>query len=129
MDLKEFVRDTLIQLTEGVKEAQGRCFEMGGLINPMLSMPISNEAEFRVGDKYYPTTNVRFTVGLTESNSVAKGGGIGVLLPKLSVGVGAEKEKGNETVTSVKFNVTVVFPYIGRDGEHSPLSGLGFYGV
>ena len=30
--LKEFVRDTLIQITEGIKEAQDECFKIGGLI-------------------------------------------------------------------------------------------------
>ena len=34
MDLKDFVKETLVQITEGVKEAQEECKKSGCRINP-----------------------------------------------------------------------------------------------
>jgi hypothetical protein len=124
MELKEFVKDTLIQIIEGVKEAQNECFKSGGLINPMFETPVSNDEEFKIKGKYYPASKVNFTVGLTESDAGGGKRGIGVFLGKLSIGIENTKEVEAQSVTRVEFGVTVVFPYIDRAGKHIPLSRL-----
>nr|WP_320058822.1 hypothetical protein [uncultured Bacteroides sp.] len=118
MDLKDFVKETLVQITEGVKEAQNECKDLGGLVNPMLETPISNEEKFEIRSKYYPATSVNFKVGLTESDSTGAKKGIGVFLGKISAGAESKKDTEIQSVTSVEFSVTVVFPYISRDGKH-----------
>jgi hypothetical protein len=124
MELKDFVKDTLIQIMEGVKEAQVECKELGGLVNPMLEPPISNAARYKVNDKYYPACKVSFKVGLSELDATGGKNGIGVFLSKISMG--AERTKGSESqsVTNIEFDVTVVFPYITREGKHVPLDGF-----
>ena len=126
MDLKNFVKETLIQITEGVKEAQEVCKESGGLVNPMLETPICNAEKYEVKGKYYPASLVSFKVGLTESDTTEGKAGIGVFLSKISIGAEGKKEIETQSVTSVEFNVTVVFPYISREGKHIPLSSLNF---
>ncbi|MDR1455951.1 MAG: hypothetical protein LBJ01_09895 [Tannerella sp.] len=121
MELKEFVKETLVQITKGVQEAQDECYEIGGLINPMLDTPISNGPKFELKGKHYPASVVKFTVGLTESNAASEKGGIGVFLPKISLGVEAEKGKENQTATNVEFSIVVIFPYVDRQGKHVPL--------
>lgn len=124
MDLKDFIRDTLVQITEGVKEAQDICRDMGGLVNPMLQVGVCNGETFRFKDSDYPATTVNFKVGLEESNSNGNKTGIGVFLGKASLG--KEYNKGNEiqSITNVEFSVTVVFPYISREGKHVNISDV-----
>ncbi|EGK03400.1 hypothetical protein [Dysgonomonas mossii] len=124
MELKEFVKETLIQITEGVMEAQEECFKSGGLINPMLAVKTSNEEVYKHHDSDYPATKITFKVGLTESDTKDNKKGIGVFLGKMSLG--AESSKGSEiqSVTSIEFSVVAVLPYVDREGGHIPISAL-----
>lgn len=124
MDLKDFVRDTILQITEGVKEAQKACIEHGALVNPMLSPKVCNEPIYRHDDKDYPATQIIFNVGLTESGDSSSKTGIGVFLGKVSVG--RENEKGNmmQTVTNISFSVNIVLPFIERKGKHVPVNQI-----
>jgi hypothetical protein len=124
MELKEFVKETLVQITEGVKEAQDECKKAGGLINPMLRIPVSNAEKFEIDGQYYPASKVSFRVGLSESDTAGGKNGIGVFLGKFSMGIEKVKETEIQSITSVEFDVTVVFPYITREGKHFPLSQL-----
>lgn len=124
MDLKDFVKETLVQITEGVKEAQDECKKHGGLVNPMLSVKTCNSNTYRHADKDYPATDVLFKVGLTESNNKGDKTGIGVFLGKVSLGKEGSKEHETQSVTSVEFSVTVVFPYISRDGKRVTMTGV-----
>lgn len=125
MDLKDFVSGTLIQITEGVKDAQEKCKSMGGLINPMLK--VSNNYN---GDKYshddsdYPATKVYFKVGLTESDCKGNKSGIGVFLGHVSIGNESNKGVETQSVTSVEFAVTAVFPYIDKEGKSINIHGI-----
>jgi len=45
MELKEFVKETLIQITKGVKESQGDISDLGGYVNPavrIVSLQVKN---------------------------------------------------------------------------------------
>lgn len=46
MELKDFVKETLLQITQGIKEAQEATEEYGSVINP--SSYNSGEAEFKL---------------------------------------------------------------------------------
>lgn len=124
MELKEFVKETLIQITEGVKEAQEKCFESGGLINPMLAVKTSNAEVYRHHDSDYPATKITFRVGLTESDSKDNKKGIGVFLGKMSIGAESSKSSEIQSVTSVEFSVVAVLPYVDRKGKHIPASEM-----
>lgn len=124
MTLKDFVKDTLEQITQGVKEAQDTCKEWGGLINPMLEIPVSNAEKFQVDGKYYPASKVNYTVVLADTENTSKKGGVGVLLPRITLGGQVESEKEYKVNTTLDFSVTVVLPYIDRNGKHIPLSML-----
>lgn len=120
MELKAFVRETLVQITEGVVEAQEACEKMGAMINPMLSAPkIRNgdKVTFDIEGKHYPVTEVVFSVGLTSYDGDQKKAGIGVFLSSVSMGGAGAKESVQQAVTSVSFSIAVVFPFIKREPE------------
>lgn len=122
MELKEFVSETLTQICEGVKDAQQRCADMGALINPMLDVKTCNAEVYKHDGKDYPATAVKSNVGLTEVSTNGGKTGIGVFLGKVSLGKETAKESQSQMVTSVEFAITIVPPYISRDGKHFPLS-------
>lgn len=125
MELKDFVSETLTQITEGVRDAQEKCKELGGLVNPMLKVGSSyNGQPYHHRDSDYPATQVCFKVGLTESSNKGDKAGIGVFLGKVSLGKEVNKELETQSVTSVEFSVTVVFPYISRNGVHVNLAEM-----
>ncbi len=123
MELKEFVKETLLQLTEGVKEAQTECFKHGGLINPMLAVPLSNTS-LQIGDKYFPVTNVEFKVGLTENKSAENKQGVGVFLSSITLGAEHKKDRNNQLSTSIEFNIPVVLPFITREGKYFDIDNV-----
>lgn len=124
MDLKDFVKETLIEISQGVKEAQSVCLDYGALINPMLSPLVCNEPVYCHDDKDYPATSVTFNVALSESGNSGSKTGIGVFLGKISVGKENEKGITMQTATNISFSVNIVLPYIERTGKHIPLNRI-----
>ena len=125
MELKEFAKETLLQLTEGVKEAQAECLKHGGLINPMLEVPISHTgSKVQIKDKYFPVTKVEFKVGLSENTGTENKKGIGVFLSSISLGAEQTKDKSFQSITSIEFSVPVVLPFIDRDGKYVDISTM-----
>ena len=95
MELQEFVKETLLQITKGVKEAQEEARSYGGVVNPRL-----------VQD----ATNVEFEVGLTESSEDKTKKGIGVLLGGLKGGIDGSDSRTTSSVTKIRFTVPLVLP-------------------
>lgn len=126
MELKEFIKETLIQLTEGVKEAQKECLKSDGLINPLLKVPISNSDSFEFKDKHYPSTEVKFKVGLTESTKDINKVGVGVFLSAISLGGESKGEIGIQSITSIEFSINTVMPFLNRQGKVVSMKGM-FY--
>lgn len=124
MDLKDFVKETIVQITDGVKEAQDICKDKGAFINPMLDVKVCNGESFHHDDKDYPITKIKFHVGLTESSSGGSKNGIGVFLGKVSLGHESDKGEESTAVTSIEFSIAAVLPYIDRHGKHVPLDGV-----
>lgn len=107
------------------RELRLECLKQGGLINPMLEVPRSNvHKEFEIESKYYPATEVKFKVGLTETDETGTKKGIGVFLSAISVGAEEKKENNIQSITSIEFSVNVVFPYLTRKGEHFDLTKI-----
>lgn len=98
MELREFVKDTLIAITLGVQDAQAD--ENG------------QDAVFGNGDGIaYKERIVSFDVALAESDSSSKSGKIGVALSIIGeIGAGADQMKKIQSTTRVQFEVPVRFP-------------------
>ena len=58
MELQEFVKETLLQITIGVKEAQEAVKEYGAVVNPKQYKSTSDATNARVKNEYYPVQNM-----------------------------------------------------------------------
>ena len=111
MELKEFVKETLTQIVDGIKEAQEVCGKIGAIVNPHI-----DDANDSIRQE-----KVSFEVLLSgvENNENKKG--IGVWLSSVGVGVNQSDKQENSTHTKVSFDVYVQFPIISSKTNESGL--------
>ncbi len=112
MKLKDFVKTTLVEIVEGVKEAQevvAHTFS-GAMINPPIE---SNETAKRTGTHVYLQSQVRdvdfdVAVAAREEVGMKPGGGISIVV--LKAGVEGELSYENTAVNRIRFKVPIVLP-------------------
>lgn len=115
MKLSEFVKETLVEIAEGAKQADERYNEMGiGCVNPRGKYHFEGIASMTSGEgrlaRSVPVASVSFNlkVELEEKNEVS--GGIGAMLKVISTNLAASKGKNEISVQEISFSVPVVLP-------------------
>ena len=110
MELKEFITQTLININQGILDAQELTKDSGFLINPKNykkdkdknyivhngCLPVIQEIEF----------NVVVNVTAGKDSKIAVGAFTGIL----SGGISNTNQNNNSTQTTIKFNLPVQFP-------------------
>lgn len=114
MELKEFIKCTLIDIAEGIRSAQEEGLKFGAIINPQRSKNELNE-NIKIKDEHYTIQNIEFEVGLTIIEGTEKKSGIGVSLGTIELGKNAKKEGNNTSVNNIKFIVPMVMPSVSND--------------
>lgn len=107
MELKEFVKEALVQIADGIKEAQDSCRNLGCRINPRYKNGTANI--MRTPDDA-PVSEVKFKIGLTSETVSSDKKGIGVAFSNLTIGAMGEHGANQSSVTSVEFSIPVAFP-------------------
>ena len=110
MNLKEFVSETLVQLVDGVIEAQARTKDKKAIINPRL---IANSTTGKIGvfdTSGAPAQMIQFDVALTAMEGTGTKGGIGVVAGLFTIGSTGQSQAESSTVSRVKFSVPVSLP-------------------
>lgn len=121
MELKDFIRDTLLNIVQGVKEAQDACGIEGAIISPMDAGQLGHKVQ--VGKKIHYVQIVDFEVilgeGRTKEAEATDKGVISVVLSSIGFGVEANKsnkqEEKNKAQTCIKFSVPVILPSIDNE--------------
>lgn len=113
MELKEFVKEIFVQITDGVIEAAKICKEKGAQVNPLMKEN-TELAHTQAGNS---ATLVKFHVGLCESSEATSKNGIGVFLASVGVGITGSDHQKADTITSVDFSIPIKLPYdTGNEG-------------
>lgn len=103
MELREFVKTTLVEIAQGVKDAKVEYQKMGGEVNPL-----SGTYEGKV--KNLHITDVVFDIALTQMDKTDASKGIGVLFSSVKVGAGKTEEQELSSISRVSFSVRVKLP-------------------
>jgi hypothetical protein len=105
MELKDFVRDTLLDIIQGVKAAQDECGGTGVIICPRSG---------QVDSKYIrgPQT-ISFNIVLGGEEGEKGTSGIKVSFPQIGFQIGkiSDENKKNSEQTSVSFAVPIYFSH------------------
>lgn len=111
MDLREFVRLTLEQITEGVNDSGPRINELGGQVNPHI---MNGGEEMATHGLLWGTgvtiQVVKFDVALTVNTGTGTKGGIGILAGAVNLGSSGESHTQNSSVSRVCFAVPLALP-------------------
>jgi len=116
MELKEFVKEVLVQLCEGVSDAQVEVSKLGGVVNPS-----GFRDDVKTEDKRRPVEIVHFEIGLVSENKEGSSKGIGVFLSAIGIGGKSTDEERLESVTRIKFSVPIALPAV--DGNNTVTKG------
>ena len=112
MDLKDFVTQTLVQIVDGVKEAESQVKAKGAHLNPSFAGDVRNLPR---GGIYHTGSGqlaqfVEFDVALTVAEGTGTKGGIGVFAGPINLGSSGQSTNENVSVSKVKFLVPLALP-------------------
>jgi hypothetical protein len=111
MDLRDFVSETLIQIADGVKQAQEKATEIGARVNPKLTGGATHAAQHGfLAASGAPAQIVQFDVALTVKEGSGTKGGIGIFAGAVTLGSSGQSNAENSSVSRVKFSVPLSFP-------------------
>ena len=108
MELKTFVSQTLVEILQGVKDAQVQAKQIGGKVSPIspfCTVPANGPSV----EEDRPQ-NIEFDVAVTTSSGKETSGGIGVYVGAVGLGSKGKSEASHESVSRIKFVVPVVLP-------------------
>lgn len=121
MELSEFVKETLLQLIDGVQNAQDETQDSDAVINPRMVSDTDKLLTTIVRDESRLVQLVEFEVGLTSADLQSSKKGIGVMLGGLGIDGGVSKSGTQSTVTHIRFNIPIVLPSVdGGNTPHTP---------
>jgi len=114
MELKEFVRESLLQIIGAVREAQAQCADAE--INPIV---LDSHGGRRQSARGNDVQDVQFDVAVTATDAGEKKAGIGIVA---AIGIGASLQSAttNESVSRIKFAVTIALPSGDAGARNEP---------
>jgi hypothetical protein len=112
MELKDFIKETLTQITLGVKEAQELTKDHGVIINPDKVGTGSKGDKYLRNDGWRFVQDIEINVAVTVNEREGSKGGIGVVAGLFSAGGSISEDQENSTVSTIKFVVPVALPTV-----------------
>lgn len=119
MDLQTFIKQTLVQIAEGVQSAGSEMRKRGGLVNPRnVSIDLADgrpEYQFveeNQNDMDYKRTVevVDFDVAISATEGSETKGGIGIMVGAIGLGSQGKSDAEKSTQSRVRFRIPIVLP-------------------
>lgn len=114
MEIKDYIAETLVQIAEGIKEAQNRLKDEDVVVNP--GKTFGSQGNYWIGKKQEHGSVIRriqeveMKIGVVSSEETAGDGGAKVRLGVLNLGAGIEEKGVERNENYVKFSIPVSFP-------------------
>ncbi|WP_054591168.1 hypothetical protein ACCQ14_01785 [Xanthomonas sp. NCPPB 2865] len=123
MDLKEFVRETLVQIAAGVRDAQTDVRTLGGIVNPATQNPsTSGNSYFASVDDLHHVFLVDFDVAVTVAENAGTSAQAKLNVATiLSLGAGGQSSNSSAATNRLTFKVPLALPI--DEPSHAKLSG------
>ena len=109
MELQTFIKETLVQIANGLIEAQNELKEKDFYINPM-AFNDKDLAKSGYENKFRKFQTIKIKTLVTVNDDTTKEAGAGAKLSIFKAGVGIEESKSNSSATELEFEVPVSFP-------------------
>ena len=109
MELKEFIKTTLTEIVEAVKETQATVKDMGAIVAPTMPHAIATKT-ICVDENNLLISQVDFNVAVTAGSSNTLNGDAKAGIRVLSTSIKGQTEERNEVVSRVAFSIPVILP-------------------
>lgn len=109
MDLKEFTTQTLVQIVEGVAEANTQLSRINAFI-PSTSIRTTKDYSiaYDASGVERMMHYVEFDVAVMATESDGKSGGVGLSVMSINLGGSIESKTENQTVSRIKYSLPLV---------------------
>lgn len=118
MELRVFVKETLLQIAGGIAGAQKEGSNLRASFNPSGYQKQMDHLFFNHHLPAYPQ-DIAFDVAVTVRDSASAEGGAGILVAVLGVAGKAGTESQTEAISRVRFTVPVQLPTQPPVGPHT----------
>lgn len=109
MELKDFIRETLVQITTGVKEAQEIIKDTGCFINPE-GFHTGENVRSGFDKEYRHVQKVKMSIAINVIENSEKKVGLGVVTAILSAGISTKNNDLNSTTNHIEFDIPISLP-------------------
>ncbi len=106
MELKNFIKKTISEITQGVLESQNELSNTGVIINPSKA----NNGYINETTGKRAIQNISFDIGITTQDKDGEKGGIGVLTGIFSIGTTQTTEQSSDSISKIKFDIPISLP-------------------
>lgn len=114
MELKDYIAETLVQITNGIIEAQRQLSDVDVIVNPAKTYGGKGNIWIGKDPDNGPVLRrvqeVEMKIGVISSEEVTGDGGAKVHLGVLNLGAGVEEKGVERNENYVKFSIPVSFP-------------------
>jgi hypothetical protein len=121
MELKQYVKETLLQIIDGVKEAQEEALKKGAIINP-VNIRGGNATNVYINDNSVCVNNIDFEVEISTTDETNTTTGVGIYVAGLGLGTKNNDKGKNLATNKLAFSVPTTLPTIEYDENNTPLS-------
>ena len=108
MELKEFIKTAITDITEAVSELQSE-LNNGAIVNPTLPNPIALKT-LTVDDEIRPIEQLAFDVAVTATEASGIDGSAKAGISIFGAKIGTESSAKTENASRLTFSVPIVFP-------------------
>lgn len=115
MELKDFIRETFVQISKGIEEANTELQDSSAIINPN-NVYVNAENRQNYGrlskSKEYNRIieTVDFDVAVTASDENEAGGKFGIKVGSIELGANGKQTESSKAESRIKFKIPMVFP-------------------
>lgn len=125
MELKDFIKETLIQIVQGIGEAQEELKDTDCAINPR-DIKSEDYTTVILKNKRHVVQDVDFNIALTNTSNSEDKAGIEVMLGSFGLGGNKTLSDGNTSNTNISFSVPVVFPSVDNENKSTLPSSFSY---
>ena len=105
MEIKEFVTEVIVQIRDGIKDAEEKT---GSNILPTDNYEDGRVITTRNCGDYSPVANLVFELSIVDNKKDGKSGGIGVFLGNVGIGAKGNEETEQTSLSKIKFNIPIL---------------------
>jgi hypothetical protein len=109
MELKDFIKETLVQITNGVVEAQDLIKDTGCYINPEGRYK-DEIVETGYGGEYRSIQKVKMSIAINVIENQKTKAGLGVVSAILTAGASTTNSDSNSVTNRIEFEIPISLP-------------------